>query len=83
MKYLYNKTGKFEVVGCHISYINVGIVFVLTDVGSQYPAMTVVYLSLNTWRCGTVFVGLTAKQCQITQRFVLLLYPDIVVGWFT
>ena len=45
MKYLYNKTSKFEAVGCHISYISVGIVFVLTDVGSQYPAMTVVYLA--------------------------------------
>jgi len=80
MKYLYNKTGKFKVVGCYFSYISVGIVFVLTDVGSQYPAMTVVYLSLNTWRCGTAVVGLTANQCQNTQRFVLLFYHDIVVG---
>jgi len=57
---------------------------VLTDVGSQYPAMTVVYLSLNTRRCGTMFIGLTANQCQTTQRFVLIFYYDIdVVGWIT
>jgi len=46
--------------------------------------MTVAYLSLNTWRCGTVFVGLTVNQCQNTQWFVLIFYYDIdVVGWFT
>ena len=45
MKSLYNKTGKFKTLGCYFSYISVEIVFVLTDAGSQYPAMTVVYLA--------------------------------------